>query len=59
MSSMADHEQLTHKGIGESLAGDIRAGPLEVNGNEADQQLTLKRTLEGPILDIRLPVPES
>jgi len=50
---MADHEQLAHKGIGESLAADIRAGPLEVNGNEANQQLTLKSTVEGLILDIR------
>jgi hypothetical protein len=38
-------------------AADIRTERLVVNANEAgNQQLTLKRTVEGPILDKRLAV---
>ena len=41
-------------------AGDIRTRRLKDNANEAgNQQLTLKRTVEGPILDLRLAVAES
>jgi hypothetical protein len=42
------------------LAADIRPERLEVNANEAgNKQLTLKRNVEGPILDKRLAVAES
>jgi hypothetical protein len=35
-------------------AGDMRTSRVEVNANEAgNQQLTPKRTVEGPILDKR------
>jgi hypothetical protein len=38
-------------------AADIRTERLEVNAHEAgNQQLTLKRNVEGPILDKRLAV---
>jgi hypothetical protein len=41
-------------------AGDIRTRRLKVNANEAgNQELTLKRTEEGPILDKGLAVAES
>ena len=40
-------------------AGDIRTSRVKVNANEAsNQQLTSKRTVEGPILDQRLAVAE-
>ena len=55
--SVVDNEQLTHKWDGKMSAGDIRTGRLEVNANEAgNQQLMLKRNVEGPILDKRLAV---
>ena len=51
---MADNEQLTHEGSEESLAGDLQTERLKENAHEAgNQQLTLKRTEEGPILDKR------
>jgi hypothetical protein len=41
-------------------AADIRTERLEVNADEAgNQQLTLKRTEEGPILDKQRAVAES
>ena len=38
-------------------AGDVRTSRMEINANEAGNQgLTPERTVEGPILDIRLAV---
>jgi hypothetical protein len=45
---------------GELLAGDIRAGRVRGNANEAvNQQLTPQRTVDDPSLDKRLAVAEA
>jgi hypothetical protein len=45
---------------GRMSAADIRTGRLEVNADEAgNQQLALKRNVEGPSLDKRQAVAES